>query len=206
MMALYIDLNPQPYQKVYFHQYGERIHLISWTPPPSDAWKLNFASITTYGMVGGGFVLRDQFAFFKSAFASAFERMNQAVEVELNTLQLGLSDALENGTDYLEVEGHSAETIQLITSQVAPTSPFVKFLVGKCIILLSSFKWVKIHPVSEFANEGALMLSRMALNHIGPRYWDGKPLLDISQILMEDVVGRWVDRRSNDDEVIEVDD
>lgn len=50
------------------------------------------------------------------------------------------------------------------------------------------------------------MLSRMALKHIGPRYWDGKPPLDISQILMEDVVGRWVDRRSNDDEVIEVDD
>ncbi|KAL2482180.1 uncharacterized protein Fot_43624 [Forsythia ovata] len=193
MRTVLLGFEPRPRQHLYIHSSIQVLHTVAWTTPIEDAWKLNFAACAPNELRhgGAGYVLREHHGIFKAARAEPLSTDFSLLEAKLVALELGLHEAIVQGIDYLEVEGHSAHAIELAFNENAPLTPSIEFIVNKCRKLLQAFRLVKFHPVAECANRAAIKVAEMATNEAETQYWTMEPPAEVATILVEDMIGYW---------------
>ncbi|KAK3227294.1 hypothetical protein Dsin_007156 [Dipteronia sinensis] len=182
-------------QKIVYTDNGVLYHHISWTPSSDDSWRINFAGQVAAESknAGAGFILRDQNAKFKAAYAAPVRNCNLRLEAELVGLKHGLVMAIRHGVDYLEIEGdYSIEMRVLAGEQIIPSSANINKLAKKCSYLLKQFFSVKICQVDFDSNQGANEVAAIGINLKKHKKWLGEPPSNIYEILITDVIGRWI--------------
>ncbi|CAI9787117.1 unnamed protein product [Fraxinus pennsylvanica] len=193
MRTILLGYQPKPRQQLYCGSSIQMLHTIPWTTPLEDAWRLNFAAcgpnVLRHG--GAGYVLREHHGLFKAARAEPLPNYFSHLETKLVALELGLREAIAQGIDYLEVEGHSVDAIAVAFDDKATLTPSKSSTAHKCRKLLQAFKLVKFHPVTEFANRAAMKLAEMATVEAGMQHWIMEPPPEIATILVEDMTGYW---------------
>lgn len=181
-------------QKFLITDQGAFVHHIAWTPTNDDSWKLNFAGCTSdlSSKAGIGCVLRDQNAIFKVACAAPLRDCDSITKAELMALRLGLDLAITQGVDYLEVEGDYPIVFRLLQGRILPLSSSTETLLEQCIRYLERFRRVKVRQVNFKANEVANAIATMSTDQEEPRHWFDEPPSEIAQMLVSDVIGRWM--------------
>ncbi|CAI9754464.1 unnamed protein product [Fraxinus pennsylvanica] len=169
------------------------LHTIAWTTPVEDAWKLNFAAYAPnqHRHAGAGYVLREHHGIFKAARAEPLPNDFSHIEAKLVALDLGLQEAIVQGIDYLEIEGHSPYAMEMVVDDEATLTPSIRSIVHKCRTLLQQFKLVKFHPVAAYANRAATKVAEMATKEAETQRWTMEPPDEIAKILVEDMTGFW---------------
>ncbi|CAA2971688.1 Ribonuclease H-like domain containing [Olea europaea subsp. europaea] len=193
MGTISLGYEPKPRRYHYFRSSILVIHTIAWTTPVEDAWKLNFSACAPNGLRhgGAGYVLREHHGIFKAARAEPLPNDFSHIEAKLVALNLGLQEAVVQGIDYLEVEGHSPYAMELVIDDEAPLAPSIRPIVHKCRKLLRQFKLVKFHPVAAYANRAAAKIAEMATNETEIQRWTMEPPDEIAKILVDDMTGYW---------------
>ncbi|KAL2468791.1 uncharacterized protein Fot_50367 [Forsythia ovata] len=166
---------------------------VAWTTPLEDAWKLNFAvrAPNDLRQGGAGYVLREHHGIFKATRAEPLSTNFSLVEAKLVALELGIQEAIVQGIDYLEVEGHSANAIELAFNKDALVTPSIEFIVNKCHKLLQAFRLMKFQLVADCANRAAIKVADMATNEAETQYWTTEPPTEVATLLVEDTIGYW---------------
>ncbi|CAA2960389.1 Ribonuclease H-like domain containing [Olea europaea subsp. europaea] len=193
MRTILLGYQPKPRQHFYIDSSIQVLHTIAWTTPMEDAWKLNFAACSPNELSqgGAGYVLREHHGLFKAARAEPLSNDFSHLEAKLVALELGLREAIVQGIDYLEVEGHSVDAIEVAFDDKATLMPSIRSIAHKCHNHLQAFKLVKFHPVAEFANRAAMKLAEMASYEEVMQRWTIEPPPEIATILVEDMTGYW---------------
>lgn len=188
-----LDLNPIAAVRFFSSENGGMFHYVAWTPPFENSWKLNFAGSIYDGFdIGGvGCVLRDENGIFKSALSAPVKGYTCAVATELAALKYGLYEAVLQGSDYLEIEGESEIAMRVILGQIKPSSPLIQNLFIECVSILDNFRMVRFHPVRGYVNRAANKLVELAIDKDETMRWPKEPPSTISEILIEDVIGRY---------------
>ncbi|KAL5581578.1 hypothetical protein UlMin_014020 [Ulmus minor] len=153
----------------FLSDHGLFVNDVAWNPPSGYSWKLNIASCLSdskSGLAGAGCVLHDQNGIFKACGAAALT-CNQSVIAELSALILGLEISINRGVEVQE-------------------------LVEQCNHFLETFRNVKIRQVKLLSNKAANQKALMGIYGDEPGFWQDEPALVIVDILIHDVIGRWV--------------
>ncbi|CAA3010513.1 Hypothetical predicted protein [Olea europaea subsp. europaea] len=193
MNTILLDYQPKPRQHLYCRSSIQVLYTTAWTTPMEDAWKLNSAACGPNELRhgGAGNVLREHHRLFKAARAEPLPNDFGHFDVILVALELGLREAIAQGIDYLEVEGHNVHAIAVVFDDKATLTPSKSSIAHKCRKLVRAFKCVKFHPVTEFANRAAIKLAEMATDEAGMQHWIIQPPPEIATILIEDMTGYW---------------
>lgn len=171
------------------------VHHVAWIPPSDYSWKLNFAGLVVdreSGTAGVGFILRDENAMFKAGCAAPVDDCDDIIIAELTALSHGLEVAMNQGVEYLEIEGDCAIVFQVLHRRVEPVSSFAQDLLDQCIHYIQAFRCAKIRRVNNHSNVAANKMAAIAIGEDEAIFWFSKPPPEISEILVEDVIGRWV--------------
>ncbi|PON38746.1 Ribonuclease H-like domain containing protein [Parasponia andersonii] len=171
------------------------VYHISWIPPSDCSWKLNFAGFVAdceSGIAGVGFILRDENAIFKAGCAEPVNECDNIVTAELLALTHGLEVAMNQGIDFIEIEGDCVPLLELLYCQAEPMSSYAQELLDQCIDFIKSFRGVNIRRINSYSNGAANKMAALAISEDEPIFWFGQPPPEISEILVEDVIGRWV--------------
>ncbi|XP_024928418.1 uncharacterized protein LOC107416686 isoform X2 [Ziziphus jujuba] len=141
---------------------------------------------------GAGCLMRDQNAIFRAACAAPLKDCESITVAELTALHHGLEIAVTQGVDYLEVEGDHPIVFQLLQGQILPLSSSTETLLEECIQYFRRFRSLNIRQVKHSVNAVANKIATLSIGRVEPCYWFDKPPSEITELLLGDVVGRWV--------------
>lgn len=187
---------PSEFSRMYLAtNHGFVAHHVAWIPTSDGSWKLNFAGLVAdrkSGIAGAGFILRDANAIFKAGCAEPVENCDDIITAELMALFHGLEAAMNQGVEYLEIEGDYGLLFQVLHRRVEPVSPVSLELLDRCIRFIQAFRDAKVRQVNKHSNVAANKMAAIGVGEEEPIFWFNVPPPEISEILVDDVIGRWV--------------
>ncbi|WRX09495.1 Ribonuclease H domain - like 5 [Theobroma cacao] len=168
------------------------VHHVAWIPSSDDSWRLNFAGCIGPDGGGSGCILRDQNGIFKAAYATPLKDCRSLIMAELIALHRGFIIAIKYGVDYIEIEGDQSTVIRMLVGQTIPFSKICRRILVDCFKYIKSFRSVKVRQIFEYSNEAANNIARISTELDEPSLWDDYPPVEITNILVTDVIGRWI--------------
>ncbi|KAF4381634.1 hypothetical protein F8388_021262 [Cannabis sativa] len=157
--------------------------------------RLNFAGVISdrkSGTAGLGFILRDENGIFKAGCAEPLSNCDNIVTAELTALCHGLEVAMNQGVEYLEIEGDCGIVFEVLHYKIEVISPGIEKIISRCLNFLEAFRHAKITQVPVPRNMAANKMASIGSGEREAIYWSNTPPPEISEIVVADVIGRWV--------------
>ncbi|KAM6548658.1 hypothetical protein CsatB_020334 [Cannabis sativa] len=171
------------------------VYHVAWIPPTDYSWRLNFAGVISdrkSGTAGLGFILRDENGIFKAGCAEPLSNCDNIVTAELTALCHGLEVAMNQGVEYLEIEGDCGIVFEVLHYKIEVISPGIEKIISRCLNFLEAFRHAKITQVPVPRNMAANKMASIGSGEREAIYWSNTPPPEISEIVVADVIGRWV--------------
>ncbi|XP_062106978.1 uncharacterized protein LOC133818239 isoform X2 [Humulus lupulus] len=168
---------------------------VACIPPTDCSWRLNFAGMISdrdSGTAGLGFILRDENAIFKAGCAEPLYNCDNIVTAELTALCHGLEVAMNQGVEYLKIEGDCGVVFEVLNHKTEILPPGIEKLLNRCINFMKAFRGAKIRHVVNHRNMAANKMASIGSGEDEAIFWSSTPPPEISEIVVDDVIGRWV--------------
>ncbi|XP_075633592.1 uncharacterized protein LOC142606073 [Castanea sativa] len=146
---------------------------MTWQPPPSSIYKLNFdvAIFSDLDRTGVGAIIRDEHGQVMAAMIASGPQVHSSMEAELLACRRSMEFAVDAGFNKLIIEGDNVNVMQAISSTMIDCS-LLGYVVDDIRHLVYCLEWASISTTRRDGNKVAHALAQHARNSIdNDVYW-----------------------------------